>query len=172
MKALPSCSVAARRRNRPAAAGPLGNSEDCMKLAENIPKFVVLAVIAGGLGIFASRLLDTGGGAVTVKVAVPTLSPVAAAGRVAFDANCAQCHGKSGSGTEQGPPLVHDIYNPGHHSDEAFHYAVRQGVRQHHWPYGNMPAQPQVTDPQLAEIVSYVRELQQANGIVYKPHRM
>jgi mono/diheme cytochrome c family protein len=172
MKALPSCSVAAERRNGPAAARPPSNSEECMKLAENIPKLLVLAVIAGGLGLFASRLLDTDGGAVTVKVAVPTLSPVAAAGRVAFDANCAQCHGKSGSGTKQGPPLVHDIYNPGHHSDEAFLYAVRQGVRQHHWPYGNMPSQPQVTDPQLAEIVSYVRELQQANGIVYKPHRM
>lgn len=142
-----------------------------MKLAENIPKLLVLAVIAGGLGLLASRLLDTGGAA-TVNVAVPTLSPVAVAGRAAFDANCAQCHGKSGVGTKQGPPLIHDIYNPGHHADEAFRYAVRQGVRQHHWPYGNMPSQPQVTDSQLAEIVRYVRELQEANGIVYRPHRM
>jgi mono/diheme cytochrome c family protein len=143
-----------------------------MKLAENIPKFLVLAVVAGGLGLLASRLLDTGGGAATVNVAVPTLSLVAVAGRAAFDANCAQCHGRSGVGTKQGPPLVHDIYNPGHHADEAFRYAVRQGVRQHHWPYGNMPSQPQVTDSQLAEIVRYVRELQEANGIVYRPHRM
>ena len=143
-----------------------------MKLAENLPKLLVLAVIAGGLGLLASRLLDTGGGAATVNVAVPTLSPVAVAGRAAFDANCAQCHGKSGVGTKQGPPLIHDIYNPGHHADEAFRYAVRQGVRQHHWPYGNMPSQPQVTESQFAEIVRYVRELQGANGIVYRPQRM
>jgi hypothetical protein len=35
-----------------------------------------------------------------------------------------------------------------------------------------MPSQPQVTDQQLLEIVRYVRELQAANGIVYRPHRM
>src|SRR3546814_14291943 len=143
-----------------------------MNLAENIPKLVVLAVIAGVLGRLALRLLDTGGGAVTVNVAVPTLSPVAVAGRVAFNANCAQCHGKSGVGTKQGPPLLHDIYNPGHHADEAFRYAVRQGVRQHHWPYGNMPSQPQVTDPKLQEIVRYVRALPEATGLVYLPHRI
>jgi YHS domain-containing protein len=50
--------------------------------------------------------------------------------------------------------------------------AVRRGVPRHHWPFGDMPAQPQVTDDQLAQIVRYVRELQQANGIVYQEHRM
>src|SRR3546814_18786738 len=103
-----------------------------MKLAENIPKLVVLAVIAGGLGLLASRLLDTGGGAATVNVAVPTLSPVAVAGRVAFNANFAQCHGKSGVGPQQGPPSLHDIYNPGHHAAQAFPTTFRQGLRPHH----------------------------------------
>jgi mono/diheme cytochrome c family protein len=77
-----------------------------MKLAQNISEFLVLAVVAGGLGLLASRLLGTGGGAATVNVAVPTLSLVAVAGRAAFDANCAQCHGKSGAGTKQGPPSL------------------------------------------------------------------
>jgi mono/diheme cytochrome c family protein len=49
---------------------------------------------------------------------------------------------------------------------------VRHGVRQHHWPFGDMPAQPQVTDEQLAQIIRYVRELQAANGIVYREHRI
>ena len=46
------------------------------------------------------------------------------------------------------------------------------GVVQHHWPYGNMPKQEQVTRDEVAKIVQYVRELQVANGITFKPHNM
>jgi hypothetical protein len=35
-----------------------------------------------------------------------------------------------------------------------------------------MPPQPQVTEPQVAAVVQYIRELQLANGIGYRPHRM
>lgn len=105
-------------------------------------------------------------------VVIPTLSGEALAGRAVFEENCASCHGMDGVGTNKGPPLVHDIYNPGHHSDAAFHRAVRDGVPQHHWPYGNMPAQTQVTEPQVAQILRYVRELQAVNGIHFRPHRM
>jgi len=34
------------------------------------------------------------------------------------------------------------------------------------------PPQPQVSDEQLAAVVRYVRELQEANGIFYRPHTM
>jgi mono/diheme cytochrome c family protein len=108
----------------------------------------------------------------TLEVTVPELSLVASAGKTAFDANCAQCHGQNAAGTENGPPLIHDIYNPGHHSDASFYSAAKRGVRQHHWPFGNMPAQPQLRDDEIAAIIRYVRELQLANGITYKPHNM
>lgn len=107
-----------------------------------------------------------------VNVKVPPLSDVAARGKVAFDANCASCHGVNASGTDKGPPLVHDFYNPGHHADRAFFLAAKLGVRQHHWRFGDMPPQPQVTQAQLITIVRYVRELQVANGITYRPHHM
>ncbi|MDA0655418.1 MAG: cytochrome c [Proteobacteria bacterium] len=103
---------------------------------------------------------------------MPKLSITAVSGKKAFDANCAQCHGQNASGTNKGPPLVHDIYNPGHHGDQSFFQAIRKGVAQHHWPYGNMPPQPQVSENQMAVIVQYVRELQAANGIKSRPHRM
>lgn len=102
----------------------------------------------------------------------PELSAMAAQGKIAFDANCASCHGANAAGTQKGPPFIHDIYNPGHHSDKAFVLAVKQGVRRHHWPFGDMPPQLQVTDQELAAIVRYVRELQKANGIIYRPHTM
>lgn len=117
-------------------------------------------------------LFSPSDGAARVTVMVPKLSALAATGKDAFDLNCAQCHGENGSGTELGPPLVHDIYNPGHHGDEAFFLAAGRGVGQHHWPYGDMPAQPQVSGEEVAAIVQYVRELQLANGITYRPHRM
>ena len=48
----------------------------------------------------------------------------------------------------------------------AFVMAARNGVRAHHWPFGNMAAVPEVTDAELAGIIRFVREVQVANGIM------
>ena len=63
------------------------------------------------------------------------------------------------------PPLVHNIYEPGHHGDEAFQRAVAVGVRRHHWPFGDMPPVEGLSRADVALIVAYIRELQSANGI-------
>lgn len=143
-----------------------------MKIADRLPALLVAVLLVGGIAVVASRFLPGPADSSIVSVRVPTLSATALAGKEAFDANCAACHGPNGSGTEQGPPLVHDIYNPGHHSDQAFVVAAKRGTRAHHWNLGDMPPQPDVTDEELATIVRYVRELQTANGIYYKQHRM
>jgi len=144
-----------------------------MKASRKNNKLLLWASIVGGLGLLAFAILGPGAGDEEVNVKVPSLSPMAVAGQTAFDANCASCHGKNGGGgTKLGPPLVHDTYNPGHHPDDAFHVAVRNGVTQHHWHFGNMPPAPQVSDAQVTRILSYVRELQEANGIVPRPHQM
>lgn len=132
--------------------------------------FVAAALIAGLVGP-GLRSAATPPDAPRALV-VPKLSMRAEIGRTAYDGVCAACHGADGAGTDQGPPLVHPIYNPGHHADEAFFRAVRDGVRAHHWRYGDMPAQPDVGDQKVAAIVLYVRELQRANGIVTQEHRM
>lgn len=108
----------------------------------------------------------------SADVIEPVLSARASEGKVLFQANCATCHGTSAAGTDRGPRLIHPIYNPGHHSDAAFVAAAKLGVRQHHWRFGNMPPQPQVSEDQLGAIVRYVRELQLANGIKYQQHHM
>ena len=143
-----------------------------MKIQDSLPKLLVLAVLAAAAGIFISRMIAPSPDAGQVAVKVPQLSVLAQKGETLFAANCAACHGVNGSGTKLGPPLVHDIYNPGHHSDAAFFYAARNGVRQHHWPYGDMPPQPQVSEQDVRSIVQYVRELQVANGITAHPHTM
>lgn len=100
------------------------------------------------------------------EVTVPELSSADKAGEAVFNANCAGCHGVNAVGQEGvAPPLVHKIYEPGHHGDQAFVLAARQGVRQHHWRFGNMPPVAGVTDRDMDNIIAYVRTLQRANGI-------
>ena len=140
----------------------------------NKPWTYVLAAVAAGLAVWIWFLFAPSGASngFVVDVKLPALTADAAKGKAAFDANCAGCHGRDAAGTGKGPPLIHEIYNPGHHSDAAFFLAVRNGVRRHHWPYGDMPRQPQVEEVQIAQIVQYVRELQAANGIRYRSHGM
>jgi mono/diheme cytochrome c family protein len=82
-----------------------------------------------------------------------------------FNLSCAQCHGEGASGTDKGPPLVHIIYEPNHHADASFFLAARQGVRSHHWPYGDMPPVAEIADDEIFAAVAYVRALQREAGI-------
>ena len=91
--------------------------------------------------------------------------PALAAGERLFDANCARCHGPRGSGTDQGPPLVHIIYEPNHHADVAFQMAAMQGVRAHHWRFGDMPPVPGVNAEDVEKVTTYIRWLQREAGI-------
>lgn len=101
-----------------------------------------------------------------IELALPaSLSSEEARGSVLFADDCAVCHGENAAGGDSGPPLVHVIYEPGHHGDEAFHRAVVQGVRAHHWRLGDMPPIANVTRAQVDQIITYLRALQRENGI-------
>ncbi len=86
-------------------------------------------------------------------------------GETKFNANCAACHGKQAAGTDHGPPLVHKIYEPNHHGDPAFQRAAANGVKAHHWEFGDMPKIGGVTPEDVDQIVKYVRWLQTQAGI-------
>ncbi|HJU65941.1 MAG TPA: cytochrome c [Gemmatimonadaceae bacterium] len=104
----------------------------------------------------------------TARATLPPPPPTPAEhadGERLFDGNCSSCHGAAARGTSVGPPLVHIFYEPNHHSDAAFHLAARNGVVAHHWNYGDMPAQPQVSAEQMTEIIGYIRWLQRTAGI-------
>ncbi len=106
-------------------------------------------------------------GAPIVSVNMPgTLSERAQLGQKIYEANCLTCHGRNAAGQDGvAPPLVHIIYEPGHHGDNSFQRAVAQGVRAHHWRFGDMPPVEGLTRRDVAAVISYVRELQRANGI-------
>lgn len=107
-----------------------------------------------------------------INVKMPELSPKAVKGQEVFNVNCAGCHGNNGEGGSGGPPLIHDIYNPGHHSNRAFIQAMQNGTRSHHWSFGDMPAQKQMGIVDMMVVIKYIREVQVANGIKTKTHNM
>lgn len=145
---------------------------------------MVTVVVFGGLGVAGWQLLKPGAsqtghsmtppdtseiaeGAPIAEVIPPAdLSGNARLGKTVFEAKCATCHGQNAAGQNGvAPPLVHKIYEPNHHSDMAFVAAAQNGVRSHHWDFGNMPPVEGVTPGDVKMVVAYVRELQRANGI-------
>ncbi len=102
-----------------------------------------------------------------VTVSLPTrLTEQEQMGNRAYDAVCAACHGANAQGQEGvAPPLIHRIYEPSHHGDMAFVMAAQNGVRAHHWKFGDMPPVEGVTNADILNVVAYVRALQHENGI-------
>lgn len=131
---------------------------------------LLIGVVVLGGAFFIYRSLQppepAPSAAAMANVVVPQLSAAAQDGETLFNRSCASCHGNNAAGQDGiAPPLVHKIYEPNHHSDVSFHLAAKNGVRAHHWQFGNMPPVEGVTGPELDSIVFYVRELQRANGI-------
>jgi mono/diheme cytochrome c family protein len=139
-----------------------------MKLKSALLLLVIGVAVAGGfLFVLRKEAGNPASGAAMVQVTVPTFSGEANEGETVFNENCATCHGKNAAGKDgSGPPLIHKIYEPSHHADGSFLLAVKQGVRAHHWPFGNMPPIKGLTEDEVARIVAYIRTLQQANGIL------
>ncbi|MBT8213723.1 MAG: cytochrome c [Acidimicrobiia bacterium] len=86
------------------------------------------------------------------------------AGKQLYDANCASCHGDDLRGTDKGTSHLSVVYEPSHHGDAAFSLAVKLGVRQHHWDFGDMPPVEGLSDADLAAITAYVRSVQEREG--------
>ncbi len=96
--------------------------------------------------------------------AAPLDPGLVALGEPLYQANCATCHGTDLRGTSNGPSHLSVVYEPNHHGDIAFILAARNGVEAHHWPFGDMPPVPGLSDEDLAAIVAYVRHIQRAEG--------
>lgn len=128
---------------------------------------LALALVAiGGYLWFNSDQSELKTAQSIVAVEIPELSIAAQSGKQVFDKNCAFCHGNNAAGQkDKAPPLIHRIYEPNHHGDMAFVRAAKNGVRAHHWSFGNMPPVDGITEVEIQNIILYVRELQRANGI-------
>ncbi len=115
--------------------------------------------------VLTATACGSGGDSSPSRDATGHSSAVLQAGETKFNANCSACHGIRGVGTDHGPPLVHKIYLPNHHPDAAFRSAAANGVRAHHWNFGNMPKIETATPDDVEVIIAYIRWLQQQAGI-------
>ena len=61
--------------------------------------------------------------------------------------------------------LSRTLYKSSHHADTAFYRAIEFEATAHHGQFWNMPALPSVSKVDAAEIISYIRAVQHANGI-------
>ena len=116
-------------------------------------------------GLFALFSLTVQAQGWQVPKPSPGLMPNPAVGKKLFEKHCASCHGIALNGSDKGPPLLHRIYEPSHHADIAFQLAVKNGVRAHHWQFGDMAPVPQVTPDDVAHVTAYVRAEQKKAGI-------
>lgn len=95
----------------------------------------------------------------------PGLMPNPVVGKPLYETHCSSCHGADLKGAASGPPFLHRIYEPSHHSDAAFQLAVASGVRAHHWKFGDMAPVPGLDPDQVAHITAYIRMHQRRAGI-------
>lgn len=142
---------------------------------EKIRRFIIGALLVGvaiGVTLYRQKTpvempAQSATSAPMMVVKVPAqFGPLARSGEPLFNDNCASCHGRFGAGQiDVAPPLIHKIYEPGHHGDQAFFMAVFNGARAHHWPFGDMPPVEGLKNEDVEKIVAFVREIQRENGI-------
>jgi mono/diheme cytochrome c family protein len=87
-----------------------------------------------------------------------------AVGEERYAAVCAECHGADLRGTDTGPSFLSEVYEPGHHADGAFFFAVQAGSQAHHWRFGDMPPVAGLSTEDVTAIVAFVREQQRIHG--------
>jgi len=146
-----------------------------------VPIGIVAAIVAVVFIVFGSGGDGGGGDAGTsepprdpmtgkTEFDIPVQDPqLVAEGEVLYKSTCAACHGSDLLGTAVGPPHRSVIYNPEHHGDGAFAMAVINGVKAHHFQFGDMPALPTVSREDFTRILSYIREMQRTEGFVAYP---
>ena len=133
-----------------------------------IQRSTYTTMVGVGVALIAVGWLIFGGGPedATIVVNVPELTANAAKGKETFNRTCVECHGENAAGSKTGPPLIDSFYRPSHHDNGSFLSAIRRGVRQHHWKFGPMPPQPGVKSEEIPDLITYIREIQKANGII------
>lgn len=98
---------------------------------------------------------------IVVKVPLLLAEP-AKDGKEIYDRKCLSCHGNNMEGTHSGPSLI--PYDRAHHPDGDFFRAIRNGVPEHHWNFGNMPPVEGLDDKEIENVIAYVRALQAYNS--------
>lgn len=85
-------------------------------------------------------------------------------GAVVYSTSCASCHGADLQGTDKGPSHLSTVYEPNHHTDDAFRSAIANGAPQHHWNFGAMEPIEGLSDNEVEAVIAFVRSEQERLG--------
>lgn len=123
-------------------------------------------LLLGLLALAVAALIAACGGDDSATSTPTTVIPLAADadGATVYAARCASCHGDDLQGTDKGPSQLSIVYEPGHHGDDAYRSAIRNGATAHHWGFGDMPAIDNITDDQVELVIAYIRGEQERRG--------
>lgn len=128
-------------------------------------KIAKRAALATMLACFGFASLPASAQTMQIPKPSPGLMPSTATGKALYQKNCAACHGVDLKGSDKGPSFLHRVYEPSHHGDIAFQLAAKNGVRAHHWQFGDMKPVPGITPDEVAHITAYIRAEQRKVGI-------
>lgn len=135
---------------------------DRRRLETVVAVLIATAVLAGcgsddtGSPIDTSLAIDTGS-------SIETGSPIEPGAEV-YAQSCASCHGADLRGTDEGPSHLSIVYEPNHHTDDAFRNAIANGAPQHHWNFGDMEAVEGLNGDDVEAVIAYVRAEQERQG--------
>lgn len=105
-----------------------------------------------------------GGGSETANLTIDMSAEHIAAGKAEYMETCAPCHGSAGKG--DGPASVAMNPKPRDHTNGAYmdklsnlhiYTVIKQGGAQFGYP--GMPAQPQLSDQRVKDVIAFVRTL-------------
>jgi len=99
------------------------------------------------------------------KVEVKEIAIDHAGFKIFNDNGCQNCHGDKLQGSLAGPPLIYSLYKSSHHNDLRLFTSIKEGVDQHHWFFGNMPAHDYISDEDIHTIVQFIRQSLILNNI-------
>ena len=98
-------------------------------------------------------------------IEIPAQDPeLVTTGGELYAVHCAECHGSDLRGTDKGPSHLSIVYEPNHHADGAFVFAIQGGSRAHHWSFGDMPPIEGLSSADVDSIIAFVRETQRLEG--------
>lgn len=168
-------------RRRVDAPAPAAKRTAGCRLAAAVVAVCAFAVACGAdAGYAADTSVAEQTPTSTIDTAVPTSAVAATApapappstvaalvvpdGAAVYQQYCAECHGIDLRGTDKGPSQLSIIYEPNHHGDHAYRVAIREGTREHHWWFGDMPPVEGISDLEIEKVISYIRSEQERLG--------
>lgn len=98
------------------------------------------------------------------NTAVPVAVGDPAAGEQIYADFCGACHGRDFEGSVQGPSHLDAVYDPIVTTDAEFRDAIRNGAKMKNYDFGNMPPIRSLDDQQVADVIAYVRSVQEERG--------